>query len=88
MSKNWNQPEVTPQNISELSRYEFYCRTFEGNQPVVRKILAPPQLKLHYKTAEQKEIAFQKTIIRSLQGWATDRKQVQEKINRFLASSA
>jgi hypothetical protein len=85
MSKNWNQPEVEPQNISELSRYEFYCRTFEGNQPVVRKILAPPHLKLHYKAENAKAAALQKTIDRSLREWATDRKATQKKINKFLA---
>jgi hypothetical protein len=86
MSKNWNQPEVQPQNISELSRYEFYCRTFEGNQPVVRKILAPPHLKLHYKTDQAQNVALEKTISRSLKEWATDRNAVAAKINKFLAS--
>jgi len=86
MSKNWNHPEVTPQNISELSRYEFYSRTFEGNQPVVRKILAPPHLKLHYKTDEAKAAALDKTISRSLKEWAAARKEVAAKISKFLAS--
>ena len=86
MSKNWNQPEVQPQNISELSRYEFYSRTFEGNQPVVRKILAPPQLKLHFKTDKAKHATFEKTISESLKNWSTDRRGVTAKINKFLAS--
>jgi len=86
MSKNWNQPEVQPQNISELSRYEFYSRTFEGNQPVVRKIIAAPHLKLHYKNDEARITALEKTISRSLKEWATDRKDVATKINKFLAN--
>jgi hypothetical protein len=86
MSKNWNQPEVQPQNISELSRYEFYCRTFEGNQPVVRKVLAPPNIKIKYKTDEARRTAFQKTIHRSLQEWARPREQTMAKINHFLGA--
>ena len=79
LSDNWQNPSVTPQHITELSRYEFYSRTFENNQPIVRKIIAPPPLKprRHDPT---------KLIKQSLERWGTDPKDVQAKINRFLAS--
>jgi hypothetical protein len=86
MSKNWNDENVMPYHITELSRYEFYSRTFQDNQPVVRKILAPPHLKLHYKTEEARARAFNKTINRSLMEWANPRAKIMQKINKFLAN--
>lgn len=86
MAKNWNDPIVMPQTLTELSRYEFYSRTFENNQPIVTRVNAMPYLKLHYKNDEAKTWAFNKTINRSLQEWGTKRKDVEAKIHRFLSS--
>jgi Helicase HerA, central domain/TraM recognition site of TraD and TraG len=66
MSKNWNDPNVTDQHLTELSRYEFYSRTFENNQPLVTKILAPKHLKLRFKDDASQTATFNKTISRSL----------------------
>ncbi len=86
MSKNWNSPDVTDQHLTELSRYEFYARTFnELNQPEVTKVLAPKNLKPRFKDNEAQRAAFEKTINRSLEEWANDRTEVMKKINTFLA---
>jgi hypothetical protein len=86
MSKNWNDPYVTAQHISELSRYTFYSRTFEDNQPVVTKILAPKQMKLRFKNPEAEKRATEKILTQSLMRWSTPKSQVHRNIAEFLAA--
>jgi hypothetical protein len=78
MAENWQDPTVTPQHITELSRYEFYSRTFEKDQPIVRKIQAPPPLRLRRKQNEH-------FLAISRNYWATPKQAVRAKINAFLA---
>jgi hypothetical protein len=81
LADNWRVPEVLPSHITDLSRYEFYARTFENNQPIVRKVLAPTPLKPKREDATR-------IIKQSLMRWATPKDQTMTEINRFLSSSA
>ena len=75
--ENWRNPDVTPQHITELSRYEFYARTFENNQPIVRKVHALPPLKPRRENPS-------KLINHSLMQWATDKTSTQRNVEQFL----
>jgi hypothetical protein len=83
MAKNWNDPNVTDQHLTELSRYEFYCRTFENNQPIVSKVKAAPQLTIRGKYAAN---TFKKTLAHSLRAWCTSRDRTMEKVHQFLSA--
>jgi hypothetical protein len=84
MARNWNDPNVTAQHLTELSRYEFYARTFENNQPVVQKVIAPKQIKLRYQTAETEAATRNKILTQSLMRYSASRKDVIEKVHDFL----
>jgi TraM recognition site of TraD and TraG/Helicase HerA, central domain len=85
MSRNWNEPDVQPIHISELSRYEFYARTFENDQPIVRKIKAPPNLKLHFKNETTRRATFDKVVNASLERWGVRRHQVESEVQKVLS---
>jgi hypothetical protein len=86
MSKNWNDPNVTAQHISELSRYEFYCRTFEDDQPIVRKIKAPAHLQLRFKNERSRSATFAKVVNQSLMRWGVPRSQLRDRVAKVLSS--
>ena len=79
LADNWRVPEVLPSHITDLSRYEFYARTFENHQPIVRKVFAPKPLKAKRKDATR-------IINQSLMRWATPKEKTMAEINRFLAA--
>ncbi|HKF48292.1 MAG TPA: TraM recognition domain-containing protein [Terracidiphilus sp.] len=81
MAKNWNWPNLDPAKLTDLSRYEFHARTFEGNTPVVRYVKAP--LQLHTKTSPR---TLKKILKTSLMKYSTPKKNVNESIAKFLSS--
>jgi Helicase HerA, central domain len=66
--------ELIARDITELSRYEFYVRTFENNQPIVRKILAPSPIR-------PKRQSSRRFINQSLRRYATPKSEVEKQIN-------
>ena len=83
IEENWNDQDVTATHITSLPRYEFYCRTFSDNAPVARRIKGWPNIEKHGDEANATKL-----IKASLMRYGSKRKDVTEKINRFLASSA
>lgn len=79
LSENWHDDNVLPTHITGLSRYEFYSRTFEGNQPIVRKVKAPKPLKPRRDDPEP-------LIRQSLMRWGKNKAQTLENISSFLAN--
>jgi len=86
MSRNWNDPDVLPIHISELSRYEFYARTFEDDQPIVRKIKAPAHLQLRFKNETTRRATFDKVVNQSLMRWGIKRADVEAEVLKVLCS--
>jgi energy-coupling factor transporter ATP-binding protein EcfA2 len=75
---NWRTADLIPTHITELSRYEFYSRTFKEDQPIVRRIKAPAPLKLRRRSAAR-------LMKQSLQRWASPKEKTLAKISTFLA---
>ena len=86
MSDNWNDPNVRAQHVSELSRYEFYTRTFEDDQPIVRKVKALPHLQLRFKNETSRKATFDKVVNQSLMRWGVPRESVEARVRELLAS--
>lgn len=86
MVKNWNDEEVKfASQITGLSRYEFYARTFnENNTPVVSKVNAPRQLELRFKNETTKRATFDKVVNASMERWGIPRAQVEAEVERVL----
>jgi len=79
----WNEypEEVRPERITALPRYSFYCRTFVNDHPQVIRLTGYPNIK-----TTGKETHPSKLIRHSLERWSTKRKDIEGKINKFLAS--
>ena len=89
----WNEypEEVTAERITALPRYHFYCRTFQQNVPVVKKLscLQPVKPRFmtvkHAKTYHRKIEADAESLKReSLERWGNDKKAVLARIMRIL----
>ena len=85
ISENWRWKdylnELTPENITALPRFSFYCRTFAGKEPTVGRVRCHPPV----KARRGEEMDSAKLIKRSLECWGTDRKKVQEQVMKFLS---
>jgi len=71
----------TAQAITGLPRYMFFCRTFGENGPTAKRIVGYPNIERRGDEANPTKL-----IKASLQRYGIRRKDVMEKINRFLAS--
>ena len=83
IEENWNEQYVTAQAITGLPRYMFFCRTFGENGPTAKRVIGYPNIE---KSGDEANPT--KLIKASLQRYGTKRKDIIEKINRFLATSA
>jgi hypothetical protein len=83
IEENWNEQYVTAQAITGLPRYMFFCRTFGENGPTAKRVIAYPNIE---KSGDEANPT--KLIKASLQRYGTRRKDIIEKINRFLATIA
>lgn len=81
IAENWNEEHITPSHITSSPRYTFYCRTFKDDQPLARFIVARNNIE---KRGD--ESTATKLIKQSLMRWGTKRKDVEAKINKFLAA--
>ena len=79
--ENWNEEQVQATHITSLPRYNFYCRTFIDDLPHARRVIGWPSV-----ARRGDEATPTKLIKQSLMRWGTKRKDVIEKINRFLVS--
>jgi hypothetical protein len=86
MIKNWNDEKLYfPSQITELPRYQFYCRTFnESDRPEVDLLKAPPQLKVNVKGRKAQKRAFEKALHESRTRYSVSRKQVMDSVATFL----
>jgi Type IV secretion-system coupling protein DNA-binding domain len=80
MAKNWGQESAINQIIG-LPRYRFMARTFENDIPKVRTVLADPAVQPRGDEANPTKL-----IKQSLMRWGTKKKEVEQKIYKFLAS--
>jgi TraM recognition site of TraD and TraG len=80
IAENWNEEQVQATHITSLPRYQFYCRTIT-DAPQAHRIIGWPSIK---KTGNESNPT--KLIKASLMRYGTNRKEVIDKINRFLAS--
>jgi hypothetical protein len=83
VEENWNEQYVTATAITGLPRYTFFCRSFGDNGPTAKRIIGYPNIEKRGDEANPTKL-----IKASLQRYGTKRKEVIEKINRFLASAA
>jgi len=83
IEENWNEQYVTAQAITGLPRYTFFCRSFGDNGPTAKRIIGYPNVEKRGDEANPTKL-----IKHSLMQYGTKRKDVIEKINRFLASPA
>ena len=81
IEENWNEQYVTAQAITGLPRYTFFCRTFTDNGPTAKRIIGYPNIEKRGDEANPTKL-----IKASLQRYGTKRKEVIEKINKFLAA--
>lgn len=79
MATNWGQDCAA--EITDLPRYMFKVRSFENNQPIVRTVECDAPI-----TRRGDEANPTKLIKASLQRWGTKRKEVEERIMKFLDS--
>jgi hypothetical protein len=79
MATNWGQDCAA--EITDLPRYMFKVRSFEKDQPIVRTVQCDPPV-----TRRGDEANATKLIKASLERWGTKRKDVDERIMKFLAS--
>jgi hypothetical protein len=79
----WNEypEEVRPERITALPRYSSYCRTFVNDHPQVIRLTSYPNIK-----STGKETHPSKLIRHSLERWGINRRDIEAKINKFLAS--
>jgi hypothetical protein len=80
MAKNWGM-ETAINQIIGMPRYRFMARTFENDIPKVRTVLADPAVQSRGDEANQTKL-----IKQSLMRWGTKKKDVEQKIYKFLAS--
>lgn len=81
IEENWNEEQVQATHITSLPRYSFYCRTFIDDLPHARRVVGWPSMQKRGDESNPTRL-----IKQSLMRWGTKRKDVIEKINRFLAS--
>jgi DNA helicase HerA-like ATPase len=81
IAENWNAEHISASHITSSPRYTFYCRTFKDDAPLARFITARNNIE---KRGD--ESTPTKLIKQSLMRWGTKRRDVEAKINRFLAS--
>lgn len=81
IEENWNEEQVQATHITSLPRYSFYCRTFIDDLPHARRVVGWPSVQKRGNESNPTRL-----IKQSLMRWGTKRKDVIEKINRFLAS--
>ena len=82
---NWNDPDTIPAHLTGQNRYEFVARTFENDQPIVRKIKAPPHLQLRFKNETTKRATFDKVVNASLERWGVKRTDVEAEVKKVLS---
>lgn len=78
LAENWKDEKVIPSQITALSRYEFYSRTFEDNKAIVRHINA----RLPLTPRRESNEALLKI---SHQYWGVPKAEVMKSIHAFLA---
>ncbi|HMH13486.1 MAG TPA: hypothetical protein VK578_10295 [Edaphobacter sp.] len=81
IQENWNEEQVQATHITSLPRYQFYCRTFADDLPQARRIIGWPTVQKRGDEANPTKL-----IKASLMRYGSKRKDVIEKINRFLAA--
>jgi len=80
MARNWNDEHVIPPNITQLPRYQFYCRTFNThNGPIVKLVDAPPTIRV-----AKSDRTFRKILRKSLESYSTPRAEVMKSVHKFL----
>lgn len=79
MEQNWGLQNISAANILDLSRYQFWLRSFRNDQPIVQMVTAAPPI-----TRRGDEAKPTKLIKHSLMRYGTDKVQALEKIMRFL----
>jgi len=84
MAKNWNDPDVLPSHITGQSRYEFKARSFENDQPIVRTVIAPSQLKIRIKKKAQRH-TFEKVVRQSMMRFGVPRKSIEKLTTEVLS---
>jgi len=84
IADNWRwieyPEEVTPEKITGLPRYNFYCRTFVDDEPTVVRLNGFPNA-----VRRGDEANPTKLIKQSLMRWGTNRKDVTANIQKFLS---
>lgn len=81
IQENWNEQNVQASHVTGLHRYQFYCRTFIDDIPYAKHIIGWAGIQKRGDEANPTKL-----IKHSLMRYGTKRKDVIEKINRFLAS--
>jgi hypothetical protein len=81
IQENWNEQNVQASHVTGLHRYQFYCRTFIEDIPYAKHIIGWAGIQKRGDEANPTKL-----IKQSLMRYGTKRKDVIEKINRFLAS--
>ncbi len=96
VAKNWRwmvyPHELSAEHITALPRYQFYCRTFIGDEPHVAKVLGRTGAKRRFTTLHHRKThhrcleAHHESLIReSLQRWSADRNRVLSEILKSLS---
>jgi DNA helicase HerA-like ATPase len=80
IEENWNEEQIQATHITSLPRYQFYCRTIT-DAPEAHRIIGWPNIQ---KRGDEGNAT--KLIKASIQRWGKSRKEVNRKINQFLAS--
>jgi DNA helicase HerA-like ATPase len=80
VAENWNEEHIQATHITSLPRYEFYCRTIT-DAPIARRVIGWPTIQKRGDEANPTKL-----IKHSLQRYGVKRREVIEKINRFLAA--
>ena len=83
MARNWNDPDTIPAHLTGQNRYEFVARTFEDDQPIVRKIKAPSHLQLRFKNETTKRATFDKVVNASLERWGQKKPYLRQNCQSF-----
>jgi hypothetical protein len=85
IAENWRYneypDEVTANKITALPRYQFYCRTFQADQPTVISLTGLASPAKHGDEANPTKL-----IKHSIERWGKSRRDVQQKILKFLAN--
>ncbi len=80
MAKNWGS-DTRAKEIVELKRYTFIGRTFEKDNPKIRTVTGAKPIKPKGHKADPTKL-----IKHSLERWSKDRREVEQKVLKFLGS--